>query len=183
MPQSVDLRRFLLILFLCLSCSSYTQCQHLVHRSVSVCLAYIWWWNLGTMTLIASIGCRSQVFHLLFLCNLLAFRRFLSLVNLYYNYSYIFIQNYLFLYQFLNLVTAEVMPESAKELGITVSNIVLAISGCLVLKFMPTLSEALGFHFTMYLFGVIGIPCGLFIVLFVPETKGKSYEEIMSLLK
>lgn len=80
-------------------------------------------------------------------------------------------------------VTAEVMPESVKEFGITLSNIVLAVCGFLVLKFMPAISDSLGFHFTMFLFGVIGIPCGLFIIFYIPETKGRSYEEIMDLLK
>lgn len=80
-------------------------------------------------------------------------------------------------------VTAEVMPENVKEIGITISNIVLAVCGFLVLKFMPNISNALGFHFTMYLFGVIGIPCGLFIIWYIPETKGRSYEEIMDSLK
>lgn len=80
-------------------------------------------------------------------------------------------------------VTAEVMPENVKEFGISLSNVVLAICGFLVLKFMPTLSDALGFHFTMYLFGAIGIPCGLFIIFYIPETKNKSYEQIMELLK
>lgn len=80
-------------------------------------------------------------------------------------------------------VTAEVMPENVKEFGISLSNIVLAVCGFLVLKFMPSLSDALGFHFTMYLFGVIGIPCGLFIIFYVPETKGKTYEQIMDSLR
>lgn len=79
-------------------------------------------------------------------------------------------------------VTIEVMPEPLKELGVSISNAVLSASAFLVLKLIPTLNAALGFYFTMYLFGVISIPCGVFIIFYVPETKGKSYEEIMKLL-
>lgn len=79
-------------------------------------------------------------------------------------------------------VSAEIMPEHLKEAGISTANIVLSISAFLVLKFMPTLSDALGFHITMYLFGAISIPCGLFIIFYVPETRGKSYQEIMKML-
>lgn len=75
------------------------------------------------------------------------------------------------------------MPENLREVGVSVTNAVLSASSFLVLKFMPTLSKALGFYFTMYLFGVISIPCGLFIIFYVPETKGKSYQEIMKMLK
>lgn len=79
-------------------------------------------------------------------------------------------------------VIVETMPENLREAGVSVTNAVLSASSFLVLKFMPTLSHALGFYFTMYLFGAISIPCGLFIVFYVPETKGKSYQEIMKLL-
>lgn len=79
-------------------------------------------------------------------------------------------------------VIVETMPENLREAGVSVTNAVLSASSFLVLKFMPTLSKALGFYFTMYLFGIISIPCGLFIIFYVPETKGKSYQEIMKLL-
>lgn len=79
-------------------------------------------------------------------------------------------------------VIVETMPENLKEVGVSVTNAVLSASSFLVLKFMPTLSAALGFYASMYLFGVISIPCGLFIIFYVPETKGKSYQEIMKSL-
>lgn len=81
------------------------------------------------------------------------------------------------------IVTSEIMPEKIKEFGISFSNTMLTVSGFFALKFMPLMSESLGFHGTMFLFGATLIPCVLFIIFYVPETKGKSYDEIMDLLK
>lgn len=79
-------------------------------------------------------------------------------------------------------VIVETMPENLKEVGVALTNAVLSTSSFIVLKFMPTLSAALGFYSSMFLFGVVSIPCGLFIIFYVPETKGKSYQEIMKSL-
>lgn len=80
-------------------------------------------------------------------------------------------------------VTAEVMPEKIKEFGISFSNVIVGLSSFIVLKFLPSLSVTIGFHGTMYLFGAISIPAALFVIFYVPETKGRSYEQIQYLLR
>lgn len=80
-------------------------------------------------------------------------------------------------------VTAEVMPENIKEIGITISNLVIGVTGTLVLQFMNNLDDAIGQFGTMYLFGGFSIPAALFVIFYVPETKNKSYQEIMEALK
>lgn len=80
------------------------------------------------------------------------------------------------------IVIVEIMPENLKEVGVSITNAVVAMSSFLILKLMPTISVELGFYTSMYMFGAICIPCGLFIIFYVPETKGKSYQEIMKSL-
>lgn len=80
-------------------------------------------------------------------------------------------------------VTVEILPEKIKEFGVSFCNTVLGICATIVLKFMPLVSEALGFHATMFLFGGICVPTLIFILFYLPETKGKSYEEIMKMLQ
>lgn len=80
-------------------------------------------------------------------------------------------------------VTAEVMPENIKEVGITISNIVLGVTATLVLQFMNNLDDAIGQHGTMLFFGGLSIPAALFVIFYMPETKNKSYHEIMDDLK
>ncbi|KAG4076493.1 hypothetical protein HA402_014457 [Bradysia odoriphaga] len=80
-------------------------------------------------------------------------------------------------------VTAEVMPENIKEIGITVSNFTMCAFGTLVLQFMNNLDDAMGQFGTMYLFGAFSIPSAVFVLFYVPETRNKSYEQIMAELK
>ncbi|KAG4076487.1 hypothetical protein HA402_014451 [Bradysia odoriphaga] len=80
-------------------------------------------------------------------------------------------------------VTAELMPKNIKEIGITISNFTMCAVGTLVLQFMSNLDDAMGQFGTMYLFGALSIPCAAFVIFYVPETKNKSYEQIMAELK
>jgi hypothetical protein len=43
--------------------------------------------------------------------------------------------------------------------------------------------ESLGMHGTMLLFSAISLLGGLFVLRYLPETKGKSYEEISALMR
>lgn len=52
-----------------------------------------------------------------------------------------------------------------------------------IVKFFPLLNELLGSYGSMYLFAVICLLGEIFIALYVPETKGKSYEQIMDSLR
>lgn len=80
-------------------------------------------------------------------------------------------------------VTAEILPDNLREFGTSFCNASLSISAFLVLKFMPWLWAIIGLHGTMFLFGGFSIASGLFIILYVPESKGKNYEEIMKSLQ
>lgn len=80
-------------------------------------------------------------------------------------------------------VAAELLPENLRELGASICNTVLATFSFVVLKCMLAASELVGLHGLMFSFAGICIPYTIFIITYMPETKGKSYEEIMNLLK
>lgn len=80
-------------------------------------------------------------------------------------------------------VTAEILPDNLREFGTSFCNMSLSISAFLVLKFMPWLCITVGLHGTMFLFAGFSFACTLFIIAFLPETKSKTYEEIMKSLQ
>lgn len=79
--------------------------------------------------------------------------------------------------------TAEVMPQKMKEFGVTFAMTLLSICGFLVLKFLPLLAKLIGFQGEMFLFASVCLISSVFIIFCLPETKGKSYEEIMDSLR
>lgn len=81
------------------------------------------------------------------------------------------------------LVIAETMPENLKDL---LTSFCVALIWALefgLIKFLPFLNEILGFHGSLFFFSGICLTGTVLIILFVPETKGKSYEEIMKMLQ
>lgn len=78
---------------------------------------------------------------------------------------------------------AELLPEHLREFGVSICNAILGTSSFIVLKSFLFLIETLGLAFTLFMFAGILIPCTIFIIFCMPETKGKSYNEIMALLK
>ena len=80
-------------------------------------------------------------------------------------------------------LTAEILPENIREYGISFCNTVSSVASFVVLKFMPLMCDVLGMYGMMYLFVGVCLSTMLFIIFYVPETKGKSYDEIMELLQ
>lgn len=77
---------------------------------------------------------------------------------------------------------SEVMPDKLKDFGTSFCMTLLWISQFIMLKFLPLLTDTLGFHGSMFLFAGVCVACTVFIILFMPETKGRSYEQIMKSL-
>lgn len=80
------------------------------------------------------------------------------------------------------VVIAEVTPQNLKEFCVSFSMSILSFCSFIILKFLPSLIHTLGLHGSMFLFSGVCLSGALFIVFHVPETKGKSYDEIMSAL-
>lgn len=80
-------------------------------------------------------------------------------------------------------VTSEILPENLREYGLPFCNAFLGAGAFAVLKLSPMLDDWIGLHGTLFAYGGASILGTLFIIFYVPEPKGKSYEEIMKLLE
>lgn len=81
------------------------------------------------------------------------------------------------------LIISEIMPEKVKNFSTSFCMELSWFFTFLMLKYLPTLTEVLGMHGSMFLFAGVCLVSALFIVLVMPETKGKSYEQIMESLR
>lgn len=80
-------------------------------------------------------------------------------------------------------VVAEILPESLREFGVPFCNGVLGMGSFLVLKFSPYVCMLVGLHGLFFLFAGFCISSTILIIFYVPEPKGKNYDEIMKLLE
>lgn len=80
------------------------------------------------------------------------------------------------------LVIAEIIPPKLRSMGSMACMIQMWVTGVIMLKFLPLIAEVLGMHGMVFVFAGICIVGIIFIYLFVPETKGKTIEEILESL-
>lgn len=81
------------------------------------------------------------------------------------------------------VVVSETMPEQLKDFGASFCLALVWICGFIVTKYLPLSMELIGFHGTMFIFSSVCLLSAIFIIFFLPETKGYSYEEIMKMLR
>jgi sugar porter (SP) family MFS transporter len=81
------------------------------------------------------------------------------------------------------VISAELFSNKIKAMGMTIADAMYLIFGLLSIELYKTLSDSYGYHVPFYLFGGLSFVTTIFCVLIVPETKGKSLEEIQLLLK
>lgn len=77
------------------------------------------------------------------------------------------------------LVFSEVVPEKVKDFSVTVYLTISWFSASVLIKYLPNLIDSLGFDWSMFVFAGLCVACELYIIFFVPETKGLSHEIIM----
>lgn len=80
------------------------------------------------------------------------------------------------------VITAEIFPAKMKALGMTVADVMFVIGGLLSIQLYQVLHK-FGMYLPFYVFTASAFFVALYSMFFIPETKGKSLEEIQLMLK
>lgn len=81
------------------------------------------------------------------------------------------------------IMTAELFPTSVKAMGMTLSDACLVVAATFMLTVFRLLEKSCGIHVPFFVFAVTCILLGVVYYIVVPETKGKTLEQIQYLLK
>ncbi|XP_057665297.1 facilitated trehalose transporter Tret1-like [Diorhabda carinulata] len=81
------------------------------------------------------------------------------------------------------VVTAEIFPTNLKAIGMTLSDAMFIVGGLIAINLYQSIANNFGIFIPFYIFGAFAIFITFFTIFFVPETKGKSLDEIQSILK
>lgn len=81
------------------------------------------------------------------------------------------------------IMMTEIMPQSIRSFGVTVCTIVNWTLAFILLRFFTTIIETLQFHLCMFAFSGVAILGIIFVIIFVPETKNRSFDEIENSLR
>ncbi|XP_019870604.1 facilitated trehalose transporter Tret1 isoform X2 [Aethina tumida] len=81
------------------------------------------------------------------------------------------------------VLTAELFPAKMKAMGMTLADAMYVIFSMISIYLYQWLSQSYGIHVPFYLFSASCFFTAMFTVLFIPETKGKTLEEIQFILK
>ena len=72
----------------------------------------------------------------------------------------------------------ELFPMRARGAATGIAALALSIGSLLVAQFFPMLSDALGIGQVFLIFAAVGIAAMIFVIKYLPETRGRSLEEI-----
>ena len=76
------------------------------------------------------------------------------------------------------LIISEIFPNRVRGVAMSVCTFALW-AACFILTYtFPVLNNGLGAAGTFWLYGIICLTGGIFVALYLPETKGKSLEEL-----
>lgn len=76
------------------------------------------------------------------------------------------------------VVMSEVMPPKIRAYGSSIGTVTLFGFAFVLMKYFATMFTAIGMHGCFYLFAVCSFVGTLFVAFYLPETRGKSFEEI-----
>ncbi|XP_054742915.1 facilitated trehalose transporter Tret1 isoform X1 [Anastrepha obliqua] len=80
------------------------------------------------------------------------------------------------------LVIAEIMPPKLRSMGSMACMMHMWFTGIFMLKYLPVMAELLGMHGMVFAFAGICIVGLIFLIIFVPETKGRTIDDILASL-
>ncbi|KAF4694226.1 hypothetical protein FOZ60_008708 [Perkinsus olseni] len=78
------------------------------------------------------------------------------------------------------LILAELFPDEVRGLAASVATMINWLCSFLVTQFLTQITDAITFYGTFWLFAGVCLIMVLFVVLMVPETKGRTFEEIQA---
>lgn len=81
------------------------------------------------------------------------------------------------------VLTAELFPTSVKAKGMTLSNSMYVVFSIASVYVFQELGDLYGMHVPFYIFAASCFLTALFSIFYIPETKGKTLEEIQMILK
>lgn len=81
------------------------------------------------------------------------------------------------------IIISEIVPENIKNACLLFCMMLLWTLIFINYKYLPHLIDMIGLYGTIYVFAGVGLLGVIIIALYLPETKGKSYEEIMYLFE
>ncbi|KAB0795226.1 hypothetical protein PPYR_12065 [Photinus pyralis] len=81
------------------------------------------------------------------------------------------------------VVTAELFPTNIKAVGCTVADSIFVISSAITIFVFHALYRNFGMHVPFFMFAGFAVLVGLFAIFLMPETKGKTLEEIQEILR
>ena len=73
---------------------------------------------------------------------------------------------------------SEIFPTKIRGRAMSIATLALFSSNWFVAQIFPYLSDKIGEHGTFWLLGILALPTFLFCMKVLPETKGKTLEEI-----
>lgn len=81
------------------------------------------------------------------------------------------------------VVTAEIFPTTIKAIGMTIADVIYVVASIVSIFIYSALFQTFGMHAPFYMFAVGSLFTTGFVHFFVPETKGKTLDEIQLMLK
>ncbi|CAG9862978.1 unnamed protein product [Phyllotreta striolata] len=81
------------------------------------------------------------------------------------------------------VLTAEIFSTNMKALGMATSDLMYVLGSIISLQIYQWLAYSYGLHLPFYLFSLSSFVIAIFTYLYIPETKGKTLEEIQYLMK
>lgn len=81
------------------------------------------------------------------------------------------------------VVISEIMPEPLKNFGASLSLTLKWVFGFFIAKYFPFFMGLLDLYGVMFIFASFCLCGAIFVIWFLPETKGKSYEQIMNIIQ
>ncbi|KAJ6645536.1 Facilitated trehalose transporter Tret1, partial [Pseudolycoriella hygida] len=86
-------------------------------------------------------------------------------------------------YMYLQSRDYDLTGLGAKDVGSTICMLVLWLFAFIMVKAFPLIAAAVGMYGCWFLFAGVGFAGAVFVMAVLPETKGKSFDEIMEIMK